>query len=162
MPRFTVPQVTNFKKIFGSGFLLQIHHVITSSHVKFITLGPVIGSPKVLYTTNGKRRALSCGCMGNVCPRSFVLRIRPADRLGFGSGIGEERTVVGHSVHFFCQFCNVVEQFFDHQRCRSHTCDRIGFSRVLLLRFQRGCEAGSSWITFVPPHPTLRSIPSSI
>jgi len=49
----TLRQVTNSQKRFRNGFLPLISHVNTMLHVKFITVKPAPGSPKVLYTMNG-------------------------------------------------------------------------------------------------------------
>ena len=51
----------------------------------------------------------------------------------FCSGIWQERPLVGDPQPIGVDIAYIRDQFFDHTRYRIHTCNRISFSRLLLL-----------------------------
>ena len=55
---------------------------------------------------------------------------------GFSSGIWQEHSLVGEISDEFVDVAYIGDQLIDHKGHRIHPCDRIGFSRILLLRFQ--------------------------
>ena len=81
-------QVIDFEKIFRSGFPLRIHRSTTTLHVKPITMGPRRGSLEGLSTINGRRQALSYGCMG-IVRFSIVALPLPLMVSGFVAGSGK-------------------------------------------------------------------------
>jgi hypothetical protein len=93
-------QVISCLKFFKSGFLPRIHRSITTLHVKPITMGPLRGSLKEIFITDGRQQALSCGPMGIVGFLSFSTHA--AIDLWICSGIRQECSLVGDtSTNFF-------------------------------------------------------------
>lgn len=75
------------------------------------------------------------------------------------SGIWEERPVVRGPV-VSVDIAHIGGQLFNHKGCPRYMRDRLGFTRILLLRFQGRWKARLPWFTYLSHHPALRSIPS--